>query len=666
MQNRERKNSTSLRVDILWILLLTAFVPVLVAGGLMLSRISLERKEKIAQFNQQEQQAKSVISAALNSVATQSAAFAQSNELADFLSAPKNLRLYAENRVYGKLADLETVSQHPVSWVVKDLEKNTLIEKNRLPTKSNQVSPDSRNGFSLSPDGSIVIFKRELRFDDQQLAGPASLHKGNLYVSLSLTALKTTVPNLEKITAIAGTNRPESISIVISSDSIARESTFSLFVLIIIGVVFISVGTGVFLIQRKIISPIERITRFVVRRSKGLELGNSRNEMVVLRKAFIGYAKHVANAQREKSRQAELLALASLASQVAHDIRSPLAALEVVMHESSRLPESLRVLTRSAIGRIRDISNNLLEKKRLNLPNAEIKSAKNEVHLLSCIVESVVSEKRTQFRSRHKVSINFELNAESYGVFANVDSTELKRILSNLVNNAVEAINEEGKVEISLSASDQTVIITIKDTGKGIPAQVLKVLENEGGTFGKALGNGLGLSHAKRMLNAWGGEVQIRSEVNVGTEVNLCLPKAPPDIWLTAELKLGRNEGIVILDDDPSIHQIWKKRFEETGVDLRHYSTVNDCQQALSAREVKNPRTTTYLFDYELLGEKTSGLDLIESLNLSSRAILVTSHYEEPSIRNRCRSIGLRMIPKNLAGFVPIRIENEINERVFP
>jgi signal transduction histidine kinase len=53
-----------------------------------------------------------------------------------------------------------------------------------------------------------------------------------------------------------------------------------------------------------------------------------------------------------------------LASQVAHDIRSPLAALEMVNEELSALPEDLRLLVRNAVGRIKDISNNLLESNR--------------------------------------------------------------------------------------------------------------------------------------------------------------------------------------------------------------------------------------------------------------------------------------------------------------
>ncbi len=61
-----------------------------------------------------------------------------------------------------------------------------------------------------------------------------------------------------------------------------------------------------------------------------------------------------------------------------------------------------------------------------------------------------------------------------------------------------------------------------------------------------------------------------------------------------------------------------------------------------------------YLFDYELLGQPSDGLTLISQLQIADCAILVTSRYEEPSIRKRCRELGVRLIPKGLAGFVPI------------
>jgi hypothetical protein len=60
--------------------------------------------------------------------------------------------------------------------------------------------------------------------------------------------------------------------------------------------------------------------------------------------------------------------------------------------------------------------------------------------------------------------------------------------------------------------------------------------------------------------------------------------------------------------------------------------------------------------DYELLNQNATGLDVIEDLGIGTQAILVTSRYEEDKIRERCDRLGVRLIPKAMAGFVPIEI----------
>jgi hypothetical protein len=71
-------------------------------------------------------------------------------------------------------------------------------------------------------------------------------------------------------------------------------------------------------------------------------------------------------------------------------------------------------------------------------------------------------------------------------------------------------------------------------------------------------------------------------------------------------------------------------------------------------------KTALYLADYELLGHRETGLSLIESLNLGSRAVLVTSRFEEEHVRAGCERLGVRLIPKSMAGFVPISFAQKL------
>ena len=181
-----------------------------------------------------------------------------------------------------------------------------------------------------------------------------------------------------------------------------------------------------------------------------------------------------------------------IAQQVAHDIKSPLSALTVLQQDLIELPEEKRLLLRSAVQRIHDIANDLSSKKKPDESQAENLSPQ----LLSGIIESLVSEKRLQHRSRMNVGIEADLGAASYGLFAKVQLREFKRVLSNLVNNAVEALGEAGGiVTVSMSQESghgsESCVVRISDNGKGISADVLPKLMQRGETHGKEGGSGL-------------------------------------------------------------------------------------------------------------------------------------------------------------------------------
>ncbi len=67
-----------------------------------------------------------------------------------------------------------------------------------------------------------------------------------------------------------------------------------------------------------------------------------------------------------------------------------------------------------------------------------------------------------------------------------------------------------------------------------------------------------------------------------------------------------------------------------------------------------------YLIDYEFLGSSETGLNLIEECDLQKKSILVTSRFEEEKIQERCLSLGVRLIPKGLASYIPINFKKII------
>jgi len=365
--------------------------------------------------------------------------------------------------------------------------------------------------------------------------------------------------------------------------------------------------------------------------------------------------------------------LGEMASQIAHDIRSPLAALNMVLQDVRELPEDKRTLLRSVAQRITDIANLLVKHSKMSRPVhsenglspdpsrglGQNQGGLKQVVLLSSTIDEVITEKRTQYRSRMEVRIQFRFDENSYGLFAEINETELKRILSNVINNSVEAFVDGGDVTLSLTATQNLVLIRIEDTGKGIPLDVLPHLGRKGATFGKADGSGLGLSHALNHIEKWGGSLEINSQEGKGTCLSIKVPKAKAPNWFIERITLIPNSYLVVLDDDSSIHETWDRKLSlinlaDHQIQLLHFSTPQQFEQFIQS--ASNRSKGLFLLDYEYLGTQTTGIMLIEKYGLSKQAILVSSYFEDQKVRNQCERLGIGLIPKSMAGFVPVSV----------
>ena len=415
---------------------------------------------------------------------------------------------------------------------------------------------------------------------------------------------------------------------------------------------------------RKIISTSEEITRRIKKdgtydHNLALnQLSPKLKEMRTLVSSFTELLTALSTQEKELSEKTKKAELGALASQVAHDIRSPLSALEMVLSSVTEIQESKRTLLRDSIHRIRDIANSLLGSYRVK--QNEIKKGEVLNTLLFPLVESLVSEKRAELRGSSHVSIDLSQTGASYGLFSVIDPSLLKRILSNLINNSVEALkdNGEGKISVALKADkNQNPVLTIKDNGEGIPKNVIDSLGTAGVSHGKENGNGLGLHHAKKTITEWKGQFEIESIHGLGTQIKITLPKAEAPAWFLSKIQIAPQSAVVVMDDDQSVHHIWEGRLQSAGVkdagivDLLHPSTPDQFRAIY-----KDQPKGLYLVDYEINGTTETGLDMIESLGIKDQSILVTSRYAEPAIQVRCEQMGLKLLPKSMSGFVPLEV----------
>ncbi len=208
-------------------------------------------------------------------------------------------------------------------------------------------------------------------------------------------------------------------------------------------------------------------------------------------------------------------------SQVAHDMKSPLATLETVLSSTGNFDEEKRNLIKNSISRIKNISKDVLRK------NKRIVELKEPVRRtpVNRLVLDLVHEKLHELYSNKSIVINVNNYLPEGELELPLQRSRFKRTISNLLNNAVESLGEGGYVEIDLSVNvNDYLILTITDNGKGIPAHVLPSLGKKGFSYGKKEGNGLGVYAAKKCIREHNGLFKLSSKAGSGTKVVLTLP----------------------------------------------------------------------------------------------------------------------------------------------
>jgi len=228
------------------------------------------------------------------------------------------------------------------------------------------------------------------------------------------------------------------------------------------------------------------------------------------------------------ARTHQLTAWAEMARQVAHEIKNPLTPIQLAaehlqrVHEDQQRPlgpvfdQCLETILRQ-VRLLRQIASEFS-----NFAGQPI-SRPSEVAVPE-IVESVVGPYRLGLGGR--IAIDAAIQEPLPRVF--VDRTLVARALTNLVENAVQAMPQGGTLRIrAVAAPPGDVRLTIQDTGVGMDAvAVERAFEPYFST--KTAGSGLGLANAKRNIEQSGGRIEISSAVGQGTTIIVTLPAAVP------------------------------------------------------------------------------------------------------------------------------------------
>jgi PAS domain S-box-containing protein len=216
--------------------------------------------------------------------------------------------------------------------------------------------------------------------------------------------------------------------------------------------------------------------------------------------------------------QAERLAtVGRFASQIAHEIRNPLNSislnLELIEENLQGAGDESRGLIRSVLremDRLNDIISDYLQFARF--PKPQLKRGQ---------VENVVRSAAESLRPPERIQVRVRLAPSTPPVW--LDEALLRQVVDNLIRNAIDAIEGNGTVEIETDVLDRFVVIRVKDSGVGIPADVLPKLFEPFFTT-KPHGTGLGLAISQQIVFEHNGHLLAESQPGKGSTLSIMLP----------------------------------------------------------------------------------------------------------------------------------------------
>lgn len=307
---------------------------------------------------------------------------------------------------------------------------------------------------------------------------------------------------------------------------INKFSSHHLVLVILVPLAFLLIGLNIWnkklnsFLTRSVLNPIQELTsgKQINDTDKAtIEVYSVAKSIDQLKTSLIKQQQALAETEKNKK-------LGELAVKVAHDIRSPLGALNIAKTKLQPDPEDpVSSLISASIDKIQCISDQLLETYR----STENKTKK--IDISSVINEALPS----LIENAHSKEIHLAYNSlqtNTPPALVDLPRASLLGIINNIVENSIDAFNgydsDHKTIDVQLNINDlnHSVDLTITDNGKGMPPEIKQRVTENGFTSGKRNGNGFGMYSVFNDIKSASGTLSINSEEHLGTTITISLP----------------------------------------------------------------------------------------------------------------------------------------------
>ncbi|MEK6773218.1 MAG: HAMP domain-containing sensor histidine kinase [Bdellovibrionota bacterium] len=228
--------------------------------------------------------------------------------------------------------------------------------------------------------------------------------------------------------------------------------------------------------------------------------------------------------ERTATDKAKLLILRG----IAHDLLTPVSQLQLnlaTLEKRTELNEHSVLLS--------DIKDSL---KKVTGIASQIKTLKESKSTETAELVAAAQGEVQALRESEKItakSIKLEFTSNIKKVSCSFSQTDISRIIGNLVQNAADASATGGIVSVNVGAQNGMATLTVQDQGKGIPASAKNRVFDPDFTLKPGTGTGLGLAVVKYLCDKQSAQIELQSELNLGTTVTIRVPVSGGDKFIS-------------------------------------------------------------------------------------------------------------------------------------